>query len=145
MKKLILSIVAIVSFVALSCGQAENKNAVNSSSTPEQTSGTFKNVSVSDLDWAISSKEDLVILDVRTPGELTQGYVENAVNIDVNNSNFRSQAADLDKSKTTYVYCRSGIRSQTASKILIELGFTDVRNVEGGFNAWQEKGYKIAK
>ncbi len=145
MKNVIISIVAIVSFAALSCGQAENTNAVNAKNPQEQKSSTFKNVSVSDLNWAMSTSDEFTILDVRTPGELSQGYVEKAVNMDVNNSNFRSEAASLDKDKTVYVYCRSGIRSQNASKILIELGFSDVRNVEGGFTAWLQKGYKIVK
>jgi rhodanese-related sulfurtransferase len=138
MKKILFSILIMISFVAVSCGNA-------TSSTEQVTGVAYTNVSVTDLNNAISSKEDIIILDVRTPGELNGGYVENALNLDVNGSTYKAQAAKLDKTKTVYVYCRSGHRSQTASKILINMGFTDVRNVEGGFIEWSQKNFKIVK
>lgn len=145
MNRIIISILAIVSFVAMSCGTAENTNATKSTQTQDQKSTTFTNVSVTDLKSAIDKEGDIVILDVRTPGELKDGYIENAINMDINNRSFKTKAADLDKSKTIYVYCRSGIRSQTASKVLIDMGYSDVRNVEGGFIAWTQKRYKSVK
>jgi len=137
MKKIIISLLAIVSFVTFSCGTSET--------TQEQKAGTFKNVSVTELNAAISEGGKFVIIDVRTPGEIADGYIENALKMNVNGSEFKNQAAKLDKNETVYVYCRSGHRSQTASKILISMGFTDVSNVEGGFIAWTQKGYKSVK
>ena len=145
MKRIIISLLVIVPFIAMSCGAGETSNANKVPQAKEQKSGTFTNVSVTDLNTAMSKGGDFIILDVRTPGELAGGFVEGAENIDINNSNFKSKAANLDKSKTVYVYCRSGIRSQNASKVLVSMGFTDVRNVEGGFNAWSQKGYKSVK
>ena len=144
MKGIIIFIITVISFVAISCGNAENSQTPNGSKV-EQTKGTFKNVSVTDLNTAISENNKVIMLDVRTPGEVSQGYVENAINIDINNSDFKSKVTDLDKSKTVYVYCRSGHRSQTASKVLVDMGFSDVRNVEGGILAWSQKGYKTVK
>lgn len=43
-----------------------------------------------------------------------------------------------------YVICRSGNRSRQASELLANLGFQDVRNVDGGFIAWKEAGYETA-
>jgi rhodanese-related sulfurtransferase len=144
MRRIIISLLVIVPFLAMSCGAGDSSSS-NASQTKDQKSGTFKNVSVTDLNTAMSDESDIIILDVRTPGELTGGYVDGAKNIDINNSNFKTEAANLDKSKTVYVYCRSGHRSQNASKVLISMGFTDVRNVEGGFIAWSQKGYKSVK
>ena len=142
MKRIIISLLLIVPFLTISCG---NTGTADSKATQEQKTGTFKNVSVTDLNTAISEGGDIVVLDVRTPGEVSQGYVDGALNMDVNGSNFKNQAAELDKNKIIYVYCRSGHRSQNASKILISMGFSDVRNVEGGFIAWSQKGYKSVK
>lgn len=146
MKKSIFTVFALFSIVLISCGAPGNSSSNNGDGT-EQTAkkGDYTNVSVSDLKAANESKEEIIILDVRTPGELAGGYVENSINMDVNNSNFKSKAADLDKTKTVYVICRSGHRSQTASKALIEMGFSDVRNVEGGFLDWAKKGYPSVK
>ena len=143
MKNILLAVLVIFSFVVTSCGNAQSSN----SGTPieQQVDGDYANVSVVDLNNAISENPEVVMLDVRTPGELKDGYIENALNYNVNGGNFKKQVAGLDKSKTTYVYCRSGHRSQAASSALKEMGFTDVRNVEGGFIAWSEKGFKSVK
>ena len=138
MKKVLFSLLIMFSIVAISCGNA-------ASNTEQVTDKAYSNVSVTDLNNAISNKEDVLILDVRTPGELKDGYIENALHLDINGSTFNAQAAELDKTKTVYVYCRSGHRSQTASKELIKMGFTDVRNVEGGFIVWSQKNFKIVK
>jgi len=145
MKRIIVSILAIVSFVAMSCGTAETADGSKSTQVQDQKSATFTNASVTDLNGAIEKGEDIIILDVRTPGEFSQGYIENAILMDINNASFRSKAAELDKSKIIYVYCRSGHRSQTASKALIDMGYPDVINVEGGFIAWTQKNYKSVK
>lgn len=145
MNRIIVSLLALVSLVAMSCGSAESTNASSSTQAQEQKSATFTNASVTDLNGAIEKGEDIIILDVRTPGEFSQGYIENGILMDINNASFRSKAVDLDKSKTIYVYCRSGHRSQTASKALIDMGYSDVRNVEGGFIAWTQKNYKSVK
>ena len=146
MKRSIFTVITLLSVVLFSCGAPENSTSKQGNGS-EQTAkaGAYSNVSVADLRAANESAEDVIILDVRTPGELSDGYVENAINIDVNNSNFKSKASELDKSKTVYVYCRSGHRSQSASKALVKMGFTDVRNVEGGFLEWADKGYKLVK
>ena len=144
MKRIIISLLVIVPFIAMSCGSGETSTS-NASQTQEQNSGTFTNVSVTELNTAISEGGEFIILDVRTPGEVASGYIEGTEKIDINNSNFKSGAAKLDKSETVYVYCRSGHRSQNASKVLISMGFKDVINVEGGFIAWSQKGYKIVK
>ena len=143
MKNLFLLILSVFSFFAISCTNAEVSNSVATEQTTTQ--GKFTNVSTQDLNKAIQGGENIVILDVRTPGEVSGGYIENAKNIDINNANFKTQAADLDKSQTVYVYCRSGMRSQTASKVLIEMGFQDVRNVEGGYISWAQNGFKTVK
>tara|TARA_R110002050_G_scaffold195593_1_gene330445 strand:- start:42514 stop:42957 length:444 start_codon:yes stop_codon:yes gene_type:complete len=126
--------------IAVSCQSGESNTSAG-----QQVAGSFSNVSVSDLNTAIASEKNILVLDVRTPQEVSQGYVANALNIDVNGATFTQQAKELDKTKTIYVYCRSGHRSQNASKQLVNMGFTDVRNVEGGFIAWSEKGYKSVK
>lgn len=138
--KTIFFITAILlGFVSISCSNGAE------SQTTEQSAKTYSNVSVSDLNGVVEGGGDVIILDVRTPSEVSEGYVKNAQNLDINGSTFKQQAEQLDKSKTVYVYCRSGHRSQIASNKLIEMGFSDVRNVEGGFLAWADKGYQIIK
>jgi rhodanese-related sulfurtransferase len=51
----------------------------------------------------------------------------------------------LGKAERVYLVCRSGRRSETAAKILLAAGFTDVINVEGGMMAWEQAGLPVSK
>src|SRR4051812_31188353 len=64
---------------------------------------------------AMDNDKDYLLLDVRTPEEYSAGKLANSVNIDFNDEDFKEQIAKLDKSKTCYVYCRSGNRSHKAA------------------------------
>ena len=87
--------------------------------------------------------ENAQVIDVRTPQEFAQGFIPNATNMNVNGSEFASQAETLDKKQPVYVYCRSGGRSVTASKKLKAMGFEKVYNLEGGIMSWQGAGYEV--
>ena len=83
---------------------------------------------------------DFVILDVRTPDEFNSGHIQNAVNIDYKNPDFRENVDKLDKNKTYALYCRSGRRAVASSDIMADLGFKDIYQF-GGVKQWQEAGY----
>ena len=69
---------------------------------------------------------DAVVIDVRTPGEYAAGHLKGAMNIDVQASDFDSQASALPTDGDYVVYCRSGCRSAAATARLADLGFTSV-------------------
>lgn len=77
------------------------------------------------------------IVDVRTSEEFANGHIGKALNIDVTQSDFTEKAKiQLDKSKTCYVYCRSGRRSLMAADLLAKDGFKVV-NLRGGYLEWE--------
>jgi len=102
---------------------------------------TYTNVSVSEAKQMIDTNPDLVKLDVRTEEEYNDGHIANAILIPVNE--LESRLDELDKEKETLVYCRSGVRSATASQILVDNGFSNVYNMLGGIVAWTNEGYPI--
>ena len=85
----------------------------------------------------------VVVLDVRTAGEFASGHIENAINIDVESSDFDSQIAKLDKKVEYAVYCHSGRRSGIASDKMVNSGFEKVTNLNGGIQAWQSAGFPL--
>jgi rhodanese-related sulfurtransferase len=93
----------------------------------------------------LNSTKDKVLVDVRTPDEFAEGHLVNAVLIDFFSDDFKAQAGKLDKTKPVFVYCGTGKRSGNASKILIELGFTQVYDLDGGITAWADANKKIVK
>ena len=79
-----------------------------------------------------------VVIDVRTPKEIGKGKISNAVEIDVKSKNFLEEIKQLDKNKSYLVYCRSGKRGKKACQIMLSEGFSDVVNLEGGYNMWSK-------
>ncbi len=81
----------------------------------------------------------VVLVDVRTPEEYAAGHLDNALNINVYDSAFESRFKDIAKDETIYVYCKVGGRSAQAQQKLNAMGFTNVVNLEGGYDAWVSK------
>lgn len=95
---------------------------------------------LSQEEWEEQLQQDdnAFILDVRTPEEVEDGYIPGATNIDIHlGQGFLDEVEKLDKSKSYYVYCRSGARSAQACSIMAGLGFEKAYNLEGGFMNWQ--------
>ncbi|WP_242085428.1 rhodanese-like domain-containing protein [Aestuariivivens sediminis] len=87
--------------------------------------------------------ERVQLVDVRTPEEYNDGYIENAINIDFYSPTFVEDIEKLDKEQPILVYCKSGRRSAKCSKILEEAGFKKIYDLKGGFSTWKFKGFKI--
>lgn len=94
---------------------------------------------LSQTEWEEQLEKDsnAVVLDVRAPEELEEGYIPNMTNIDFYlGQEFLNQVEKLDKSKNYYVYCRSGNRSGQACAIMNSVGIENAYNLEGGFMNW---------
>ena len=86
------------------------------------------------------SNSSLQIVDVRTAEEYGVSHLKDAQNICVTEADFKEKVKTLDKDKPVYVYCKSGGRSAKASKILADLGFTKIYDLDGGITAWEKDG-----
>ena len=115
-------------FFANSCGQSDKKIQV---------------VKPALFQELLKTGDNLVLLDVRTPEEYNSGAIANAVNIDFYETDFSDKLSKLDKSKTYLVYCRSGKRSNKTANMLIDQGFKNVVDLDGGIIAWQEAGMSV--
>jgi rhodanese-related sulfurtransferase len=100
------------------------------------------NMDVLDFSKKIT-ESGVVILDVRTPGEFAEGYIEGARMIDFQGGSFETEIASLDKNATYAVYCRSGNRSGQAVKIMQDAGFLNLFNLEGGVIDWANQGMPL--
>lgn len=92
-------------------------------------------------EFAVKAAEpNVIVLDVRTPGEFAQGRLANAINVDFQSGYFEEEVSKLDKNATYAVYCRSGNRSGEAVKVMENLGFTDMYDMNGGVIDWAAAG-----
>jgi len=86
---------------------------------------------------------NVVVLDVRTVAEFTEGHIDGAILIDQGQSDFVEKAkATLPIDKKIAVYCRSGRRSANAAGKLADIGYKCV-NLKGGIIAWKDAGKPV--
>ncbi len=86
-----------------------------------------------------------VPLDVRTPQEYEEGHIENSQLLDFKSPYFEEEVQKLGKNKIYYIYCRSGVRSKKAAKIMDKKGFKEIYNIMGGFQKWKGKKLPFEK
>ncbi|MCH2234378.1 MAG: rhodanese-like domain-containing protein [Crocinitomicaceae bacterium] len=77
-----------------------------------------------------------MLVDVRTPEEYENGFIEGAININFNGPDFEAEIDKLDTSTPTFVYCMAGGRSSNAMKKMNEMGFEEVYNLLGGYSGY---------
>jgi len=82
---------------------------------------------------SLRERDDLILLDTRTPFEYMRGHAEDFVNIPLDD--LRERLGELDKTKKIYVMCQSGLRSYLATRILMQNGF-NAYNFAGGFRLY---------
>ena len=104
-----------------------------------QENKTVKVLSALEFEKAIDA-DSIQLVDVRTSKEFEEGAIGNASNIDYFQEElFTAQFLKLDKTKPVYLYCRSGNRSSKAAMRLQKMGFEKIFDLEGGYQAWQER------
>jgi rhodanese-related sulfurtransferase len=107
-----------------------------SCSTNSQVAKGFKNINQTEFQ-NLAKESNTVVIDVRSPSEISEGFIDGAaLFIDYNGNDFESEIDKLDKTKSYIIYCRSGGRSARASELIASKGFKKVYNLEGGISNW---------
>lgn len=94
-----------------------------------------RHISTTELRNELKDK-DKQFIDVRTPGEFKGNNIKGFKNLPLQQLMQKAEK-ELSKDKEVVVICQSGMRSQSASRMLKKLGFTKVTNVKGGMSAWR--------
>ena len=105
-------------------------------------------VTPDNLNTMLFENPDLIVIDVRTQGELEENGVIEAANwVHIPLEELIAQQADwpADKDAKIVVYCGSGHRSTIAMTILDSYGYTDVGSLKGGFGGWVDAGYPVVE
>ena len=79
-------------------------------------------------------------LDVREPDEYEQGTIPGAIHLPRGHLEFQVEGKLPDKGAPVVVYCAGGMRSAFAAKTMVDLGYSDVVSMAGGFNRWKDAG-----
>jgi len=85
--------------------------------------------------------EDFALLNVKTP---YSGEIEGTdLYIPYDRLTARADELPADRTATIVVYCRTGRQSSIAAQTLLDLGYTDIVNVDGGMTAWTASGREL--
>lgn len=125
MKKFIL-ILLVLPFFTISCKE-------------ESSEGKIKIVTTEEMK-ELSQLEDVQLVDVRTPQEYNEGYIDGFQNIDFYSPDFESKIEKLDKSRPVIVYCKSGNRSGKCAAMMEGKGFVKIYDLKGGIEQWKYEG-----
>jgi len=114
----------------------------------KQAKAKIQEVEVSEVNALL--QDGYQVLDVREPAEFLSGGIEGALNVP---RGILEPAADheyaghreelMDREKKWLIFCASSGRSAMATVVLQEMGFKNVKNINGGMNAWKAAGLPV--
>jgi len=89
---------------------------------------------------ALESERAPLLIDVRERDEFEQGFIPGAVHVPRGLLESRIESVVTDRDRPLAIYCAGGSRSAYAARTLLELGYTDVVSMSGGFSGWKQNG-----
>ncbi|MFW6029568.1 MAG: rhodanese-like domain-containing protein [Halanaerobiales bacterium] len=138
-RKISFFILFILTILLLSScnGEQANQNIISIGQQSESIDEpiTYQNIDPETAYKNLEENENIILLDVRTEAEYRQQHIPGSILIPLTELEERVEEVIIDKSSIIYIYCRSGVRSVSAAKIMIELGYTNVYNL-GGIIDW---------
>ena len=124
MKKTLL-LILLAAVLLTACGQDKENNQ----------GAVYMNITAEEAKQIMDSEDGYIILDVRTQEEYDAGHIPNAILIPNTEIEARAEEELTDKDQLILVYCRSGRRSKQAAEILVELGYSNIKEF-GGITDW---------
>jgi len=95
---------------------------------------TVKQLSATELKNRIQQEEKLFLLDVREPHEFEYAHIANSVLIPLNQ--IPDRLGEIDPQQAIVVICHHGMRSHQAANYLVQSGYKNITNLNGGIDAW---------
>lgn len=108
-------------------------------------SGQVINLNAEEFNKTLSSTPEKSLLDIRTDGEIAEGMIPNAQQMEYGTPDFETEINKLDKNKPVFIYCAVGGRSASAVNLFAAKGFKTIYNLEGGISAWLSNGLPISR
>lgn len=105
--------------------------------------GSYRNVTAPELNTMLAQGKDFTFINVHIPFAGNIAGTDKSIPYDEIEQNLSQLPAD--KSAKIVLYCRSGRMSDIAARALVKLGYTNLWNLDGGMEAWQQAGYEIQK
>lgn len=95
--------------------------------------------------FLLHKRNDVIILDVRTGEEYTQGHIPSAQWLNIEDIHFPLSLDTLDKDKVYILYDDTGKRSLFVTHAMLDAGFTTVYYAKEGIRGWKNAGHRLSR
>ncbi|GAB4372999.1 MAG: hypothetical protein Kow0042_16670 [Calditrichia bacterium] len=131
----LVGIYFIMLLVFASCGETQTAD------------GDYQIVKPQELAQWLENKKEMLIIDVRTPGEYVGelGHIEGSLLRPLQEMENWISEFEKNKNDRIVMVCRSGNRSGVSSRYFSRHGFKNVYNLQGGMRAWNKAGLPISR
>lgn len=138
MNKVLIIVLVFGTIIIVACSASTDSSSVGQEVSVN--GGTYTNITVPELESMLEEK-DFTFVNVHIPFEGDIPNTDIFIQFDQIDQNL--DLLPVDKDAKIVLYCRSGNMSSTASKTLVDLGYTNIWNLDGGFNAWKAAGLPL--
>lgn len=121
-------LIIITAVLAAGCGGS------GSSNPPDNAGAGYRDITADQLKSMMENEKNLLVVDVREQEEFAGGHINGAVLLPT--SEFASRFTELATDKKIVLVCATGSRSSQAAAYLVQQGYKEVYNLNGGMAAW---------
>lgn len=133
MKKWILILLPVL--LLAGCGGNAQQAGETAEAGATGAKGEYTMISAEEAKKIMDTEKDFILLDVRSREEFETSHIPGAILIPDEEIYDRAERELPDKDQLILIYCRSGRRSKLAAEILVEIGYTNIKEF-GGINDW---------
>ena len=126
-KKMFAVILIFISMLSTGCWSDQNAR--------DPTAEKAFEITAEEAKASLDRGDKIIIVDVRTPAEYNEAHIKNAVLLPLDSIRDNAAAVIPDLEAVYFVYCRSGVRSETAAAQLVEMGYKNIYDL-GGIKNW---------
>ncbi|MBU0484571.1 MAG: rhodanese-like domain-containing protein [Proteobacteria bacterium] len=149
MKNLFHFLLILIIVLSVSCSQDKKSSGLNTAAAAEtntsqpakQPSKIFQTVTPTEAQKLIASRKDLLLIDVRNPEELREGFIEGSQLVPF--WNIAKGQVTLPSDRPILLICAIGGRSLGIGQLLSGKGYPEIYNLKGGISAWKNEGLPL--
>lgn len=105
----------------------------------------YSAISPKELKEMMNKDKELIIVDTRVEEYFNEGHIKGAINLPYTSMKGMNKALKKELSKDIVVYSEDGDRSKKICEILVTLGYSKLKNLEGGIKGWTDSGGEVVK
>ena len=131
-----LTCLVMLGFLLTSCKDAAT-NEPQGNSTGTSSGDSSERILDKEAFAAAIKESGVQIIDVRMPPDYEQGHIENAININFFDPEFKHKLLELNRKKTYYLYDKNEKTAYRSMKFMEDNNFKNVYMLKGGYETWK--------